>query len=110
MVALAKLNNMQSEGQALARMEKIEFTLGGDKDPKTKLKTPELQPAHQLWFNPLSPSPPGGSVGLVGSEDASFSGRAMVLKMGVGPLKGAPPSTERADLLDPATTTFNSDM
>lgn len=79
-------------------MEKVEFTLGGDKDPKTKLKSPELQPAHQLRFSPPSPSPPGGSVGLIGSEDASFRDRAMVLK----PLEG--------DLLDPATTIFNGDM
>jgi hypothetical protein len=39
----------------------------------------------------------------------SFSGQTTVLAMGVGPLRD-PPSAGRADLLDPATTTFNGDM
>ncbi|KAN0067801.1 hypothetical protein V8E54_014048 [Elaphomyces granulatus] len=127
MVALAKMSNQLSFPQTAAQVNKIEFTFGGEEDPRTKLKTPKLQPAHQLWFGPpdrlrlINPHPgppqPGPPLKLVGAEDLSFSGRTIVLAMGVGPLISPPPPPapppppgSRADLLDPATTTFNKDM
>jgi hypothetical protein len=127
MVALANMSNHLDFPRTAGQFNVIDFTLGDEEDPKTKLKTPKLQPAHQLWlkppgwFRPLNPLPfpnqPGQPLTLVGSEDLSFPGRTIVLAMNVGPLvppspppAPPPPPGTRADLLDPATTRFNQDM
>ncbi|KAF4335138.1 hypothetical protein FBEOM_11016 [Fusarium beomiforme] len=121
MVALAKMDNERVSLRPSAQLQKIDFMLGGEEDPKTKLKNTEFQPAHQLWFIPpgrlwrrpdsgipTSP-PPRQPLKLVGSSDVSFTGITTILAMGVGPLKD-PPSTGRGELIDPNTGIFNDDM
>lgn len=52
MVALANLSNQLKLPLTAAQMNMIEFVLGDEEDPRTKIKRPKLQPAHQLWFKP----------------------------------------------------------
>lgn len=127
MVALAKLTNKVPLTRIPAQMGKIDFLLGDDEGPKTKLKTPKLQPTHQLWFKPPGrfrpldprprPAPTAPALTLKASEDESFPGRTLILNMNVGPLIPTPPPPQpppapgtRAGIFDPATTKFNSDM
>ena len=110
-VALASMNNQWAGLQYPAQVSKVEFTVGGEEDPKTNPKKPQLQPAHQISFKPprrmpvdrLRPTESDSEhLKLVGSEDAYFPGRTILLAMGVGP--------NGTDLLDPATKTFNGEM
>ncbi|KAH6696599.1 hypothetical protein BKA61DRAFT_623278 [Leptodontidium sp. MPI-SDFR-AT-0119] len=106
MVALATMRNDPTFPPA--RVHKIEFKLGGEVDQKSKIKSPELEPAHQLSFTPpgkpliQSPRPPFEILGPSASSDRSFSGMTTILKMGLGP--------NAQELIDPATDTFLSDM
>jgi hypothetical protein len=89
-------------------VKKIEFKLGGEVDQNSKMKSPELEPAHQLSFTPPGkplisfPRPPFEALGPSASSDRSFSGMTTILKMGLGP--------NAQELIDPATNTFMGDM
>jgi hypothetical protein len=104
MVAVAKVENRGFV--RAAKVRKIHFTLSGEQDPKTKLKPPELQPSHQLSFQPPAPRrfvprPPAGQRRLLGSSDPSFPGITTLLQMNV---------RQNGDLIDPNSITFLDNM
>ena len=106
-----------------AKIRRIEFQIPSKEDPKTKLKSPDFSPAHQLSFTPPVPVPdfaigpflPHFGLGLLdggislrevltSSSSPSFPGITRLLRLKVGPHLTDDDGNvlpDRAELTDP---------